>query len=388
MIEGSSAPPTFVRNLILGLSEEPTIQLAVLGKSSARRVLPNVKVIASDYDRLASLIIVVKLVKEAILRPKLLLEAKRLTTPARGLKEWIKRWYRTVQILKYNPQILHFQWAAHIEAYQRLIAARRYKCLISLRGTQISVHPVVNPETDALYREVFPYCHFHAVSEAMKNKALQYAVPSDRVKVIYSPVPKTFFDAYDDNYPIERKPLRVLSLGRFHWIKGYPYAIEAIRLLIERGIDVQYTIVAQGKPPGEILFQISDRDLESHVKILGGVPYSHVIALMKDSHLLLLSSVEEGLANVVVEAMALGLPVISTECGGMGEIVIQGETGWLVPARNPEAMADELEKFIHLPPGQLLAIRRNAYAMVKSKFQSDDNIRAFCAWYREVANEG
>jgi len=107
---------------------------------------------------------------------------------------------------------------------------------------------------------------------------------------------------------------------------------------------------------------------------------------MNQYDVLLLSRVEEGNANVVLEAMAVGLPVISTDCGGMREVVSNGETGWLVPPRNPAAIAKALEKFIHLPAALLLPIRRNAYTLVKSKFQADRNISAFCAWYHEVAN--
>lgn len=387
IIEGSSAPPSFVRNLILGLNAQPSVQVAVLAKSRARRLLPNVRVIPSDYDRFAGLSIAIELVKVGLIRPRLLLEARRLTTSTSVFREWIKAWYRIVQILRYDPQIIHFQWVAHIKAFQKLVCTKGCKIVISLRGFQINVHPVVDHKIDELYRRVFPKCYLHSVSEVIRENVInKYGVLENRVKVIYSSVPQSFFDAYEEFPVAGAKPLKILSIGRFHWKKGYCYALEAVNLLRRQGMDVDYTMVLKGGPSQEILYQISDRGLGEAVTIINGIPYDEVTGFMKQYDVLLLSSVEEGIANVVLEAMAVGLPVISTDCGGMREVVSNGETGWLVPPRNPAAIAKALEKFIHLPAALLLPIRRNAYTLVKSKFQADRNISAFCAWYHEVAN--
>ena len=66
---------------------------------------------------------------------------------------------------------------------------------------------------------------------------------------------------------------------------------------------------------------------------------------MQDFDLLILPSLNEGIANVVLEAMALGIPVISADCGGMSEVVLPNETGWLVPVRDSEAMGEAIIEF-------------------------------------------
>ena len=68
--------------------------------------------------------------------------------------------------------------------------------------------------------------------------------------------------------------------------------------------------------------------------------FDGVIPLISESDILLLSSVEEGVPNVILEAMALGTVVVSTDCGAVREIITDGENGFLVPVRDPRAIAD------------------------------------------------
>lgn len=387
IIEGSASPPSFVRNLIFGLARHPMVHVAVLAKSGATKYLPDITVLKSDFKKFSRVRVISRLVVECLTRPGRIAKAVRLTTPARSFKEWLKGCYRIVLILSFNPEILHFQWATHAGPYLRLVQEGRFKCVVSLRGSQINVRPIVDPLVNELYRKIFPKCHLHAVSGVMKDKVIKYGVAQEHIKVIYSSVPKSFFDAYDDCSVVKGKPLKILSIGRFHWIKGYWYAIEGVNLLRHRGMEVHYTMVLKGGPSQEILYQISDRGLRDVVSIIDGIPYSEVTEFMKRHDVLLLSSVEEGIANVVVEAMAVGLPVISTDCGGMREVVIDGETGWLVPIRNSVAIADALEKFMLLSDADIFSIRRKAHALVKSKFSAERNVQLFCDWYADIARK-
>jgi colanic acid/amylovoran biosynthesis glycosyltransferase len=145
--------------------------------------------------------------------------------------------------------------------------------------------------------------------------------------------------------------------------------------------------VLQDGPTEEILFQIEDRGLKDHVKILNGVSHAKIVQFMKQNNVLLLPSLEEGIANVVLEAMAMGLPVITTDCGGMREIVIESETGWMVPIRNPSAMANALEKFTQLSSIEVGSVRRKAHELVKEKCSTQHNLETFCNWYRQIVEE-
>src|SRR5690606_27197752 len=124
-----------------------------------------------------------------------------------------------------------------------------------------------------------------------------------------------------------------------HWKKGYAYAIRAVAELKNQGYSVLYQIVGMNRQDEELLFLISELGLEHEVILHKGISQEKLMALMQTQDILLLSSLEEGIANVVLEAMAIGLPVISTDCGGMNEVVIPGKSGLLVPKRDPKAMA-------------------------------------------------
>ena len=107
---------------------------------------------------------------------------------------------------------------------------------------------------------------------------------------------------------------------------------------------------------------------------------------MATSNLLLLPSLNEGIANVVLEAMAMSLPVISSDCGGMSEVVKHRETGWLVPIRNPKAIADAVIDYSQTSNKELSNIVKNANELIKSEFNTKENIAQFINLYKSVMN--
>ncbi len=97
--------------------------------------------------------------------------------------------------------------------------------------------------------------------------------------------------------------------------------------------------------------------------------------------MLLLPSLEEGIANVVLEAMALGVPVISTDCGGMNEVVKHGETGWLIPVLNLHTLASTIIHFKNASIEKKVFIVNNAYKHLKAYFDREHAIVQFDKFY-------
>ena len=92
----------------------------------------------------------------------------------------------------------------------------------------------------------------------------------------------------------------------------------------------------------------------------------------------------EGIANVVLEAMSMGLPVISTDCGGMAEVVKHKETGWLIPMRDAKAIETAIIDFHNTSQEKLQSIVLQAHELVKREFDYDKNIAKFIALYNSV----
>jgi glycosyltransferase involved in cell wall biosynthesis len=322
-----------------------------------------------------------------LLNPRLLSDSLSLLTRSGNRKVDILRLFQVAKIVKFNPDIIHIQWALHLQEVTRLLLhPTRFKIVVSLRGKQINVTPVINKEVATFYEHWFTkVAAVHAVSQAIAAKTLQYGVVPERIHVIYSGVPEIFLQAFRKDDVFARAPLKILSVGRFHWVKGYGYAIDAMKILKSMNVSFHYTIIAQGEIPDEIIHQIHTYKLKDYVSIVKGIPYSKMIGEMKSHSVFLLPSLEEGIANVVLEAMAIGLPVLSTNCGGMQEVVMPGETGLLVSRRDAMSIANAIIVFQQMSDQDVHHLRKNAWEKVKADFSQPQQIQKFIELYQSLS---
>src|SRR5690606_662358 len=196
---------------------------------------------------------------------------------------------------------------------------------------------------------------FHSVSKAIAaNGNKIWTSPKKIDKVIYTGLPLQEI-SFSENY-MRSIPLKLLSIGRAHWIKGYDYALHTCKQLKEKKIPFLYTIIG-GAGDEELQFLVADLGLEDCVFLENRKSQKEVFKLMAEAALLLMPSLDEGIPNVVVEAMAIGLPVISTDCGGVPELITNDKEGWLVPTRNPQALAGAIEDFLGLSLNKVEEVR-------------------------------
>jgi colanic acid/amylovoran biosynthesis glycosyltransferase len=144
--------------------------------------------------------------------------------------------------------------------------------------------------------------------------------------------------------------VRVLTVGRLVPKKGVDYALRAIGSLKKRGAlnGFHYDIVGDG-PEREALVKLTDKlELGKHVSFHGAQSHQQIAEWMQKSHILLAPSVTasngdmEGIPTTIMEAMASGMPVVSTRHSGIAELVDDGVTGMLCPERDFEKIADAL----------------------------------------------
>jgi len=142
--------------------------------------------------------------------------------------------------------------------------------------------------------------------------------------------------------------MRVLSVGRFVEKKGFAHAVAAMTPFAEQGLDVQLTIVGHGPQFDEVQRLANEGPAADRIHLLGWKDNQEVARLMNEADVFLAPSVrstcgdEEGTPTVILEAMARGLPVVSTIPSGIPEMIEDGVSGFLVPERDVGAIVERL----------------------------------------------
>lgn len=286
-------------------------------------------------------------------------------------------------VLYHRPDIFHIQWAKSISDWM-WVQEFGIKLVLSLRGAHINYSPIADPELAQTYRNYFPRLDgFHAVSEAIAREAQHYGADPQKIQVVYSGL--TDLDAVFDKKP-KNEVFEILSVGRSHWKKGYDYALQAMQLLGDKKIDFNYTLIG-GKGAEELEFLKADLGLQDRVQLLGNMPFEIVQQKMFQADVLLLSSVEEGIANVVLEAMQLGTLVLSTDCGGMREVIQDGKNGFIVPVRDPQKMAETIIKIISLSKEEKEKIIQKAKITIEQNHSDTKMVSDMMTLYNQVLNQ-
>jgi glycosyltransferase involved in cell wall biosynthesis len=166
--------------------------------------------------------------------------------------------------------------------------------------------------------------------------------------------------------PIPARP-RLVSVGRLAEPKGHLLLIEAAARLRERGPEFELVLVGDGPLRGEIEGMIDRLDLRGHVRITGYLGSPEVRRELEAARALVLPSFAEGLPVVIMEALALGRPVISTYVAGIPELVEPGRNGWLVPAGAVEPLAEAMAEALAADPAELEAMGRAGAARVAER---------------------
>jgi glycosyltransferase involved in cell wall biosynthesis len=206
------------------------------------------------------------------------------------------------------------------------------------------------------------------------------------VRVLYAPPgvdTAVFRPAAADEAPAERP--YILAVGRFSDIRKNPLLLLTAYARLLQGPDDGPDLVLAGSDPPAPEFWARARalGLGGRIRMVLGPGAEALAALFRRSLCLVLSSDEEGFGVVVIEAMASGVPVVSTRCGGPDGIITDGVDGYLVDRDDAEAMAERLGR-LALDPGAARAMGRRALATVEARFADRIAGEAFLKVYDDL----
>ena len=184
-------------------------------------------------------------------------------------------------------------------------------------------------------------------------------------------------DQFPCQIPRDRPP-HILAVGRLVEKKGFNHLIDAIARLRRDGIACECTIIGEGGKRSELAAQITALGLDDQVHLIGNRTQAEVKAYLHHAAMLVAPCIisadgdRDGLPTILVEAMALGTPCISTDIVGIPELIYDGETGLLVPPHDPDALAAAITRLLEKPAyGEHLAA--NARAHIEQHYDIHQN---------------
>ena len=192
-----------------------------------------------------------------------------------------------------------------------------------------------------------------AVSEgAARDLAQTMQCRASRIHVIYNPIIGQEFwrrateILVDSRIDVDARPM-VLAVGRLHYLKDYPTLLRAFSVL-RRHLDARLVFLGDGEERATLEGLTRDLGLAESVGFLGNV--ANPLPYMSRARVLALSSVAEALPTVLIEALAMNLPVVATDCPtGPREILCDGAYGTLVPVGDSERMAQAILEVLRAP---------------------------------------
>ena len=250
-----------------------------------------------------------------------------------------------------QADIIHYQWPGHWKTYRILAKKYNKPSVLSLRGRQINILPYVPGEEryrKQLAKALSDCDAYHCVSRAILEEAKTLGLEDDARAYIIRPAVDPVF-VFPEVNELPENPLRIIMIGSLMWRKGYDYALLGIKQAKEFGLNVSLSIFGEGEDRKRIEYMIHELDIQNEVSLLGLKKPEEVRDLLQSNHILLHTSVSEGIANVILEAMACGLAVITTDAGGIDEVIQDRDNGLLIAARDPDAVFSRISEVYSNP---------------------------------------
>lgn len=288
-------------------------------------------------------------------------------------------------LFKNNIDIIHINWSTSLPKFSHLYNTSNFKIICSFYGRITNISLNVNQNLFQLLNQHLPNVDgYHAVSKELAKNATKAGVPFNKIKVIPSSVKSELTRWNDEKDTTEiDQPLNIVSVARLHWKKGYDIALKGMAELKKQGINFDYNIIGKGED-FEINFLIRHLKLEHNVNVTGHLSHEASLRKIKKADLLLLPSVEEGIANVAIEAMALKTPIATSSLNGMLEVIEDKKNGFVFETRDFHDMAKKIFEISNYSAEALDKIKQNACESVIEGYTWEQNILEFKSLYNSA----
>ena len=222
-------------------------------------------------------------------------------------------------------------------------SAKKLPYIISLRGSDVPGrharlkldYKILGPAFRGIWKKAAALV---ACSEGLKVRALRF-LPSVSIEVIPNGVDLDSFCPAETARKSDA--LRLLTVGRLSVTKRVQMLIDAVEILHRDGRKLHLTIVGGGQAEQELREIVSTRDLGEVIEMAGRVRAENMPQLYRDNDVFVSASMQEGMSNAMLEAMASGLPIVTTRCEGVEELI--ADNGMVVEQANAQSIAEAVE---------------------------------------------
>ncbi len=262
--------------------------------------------------------------------------------------------YGVIPFLKmsdYDIVHCHFGTVGQFVAELKRMGALRGRLITAFHGYDVTQYIKQNGRN--VYARLFRNCDIvMPISEKWKNELARLGCEEEKI-VVHRMGIDTEKYYFNPRVPRAGNKIRLLTVARLVEKKGIAYAIEAAAKIIKKFQGVEYSIVGDGPLKADLEITIKRLNMSGNIKLVGWKTQDEIIDIMKNAHILLAPSVtcengdQEGIPVVLMEAMAQGIPVISTFHSGIPELVQDGISGSLVNERDVPAIVNKLEFLIN-----------------------------------------
>ena len=285
--------------------------------------------------------------------------------------------YINAHILPSKLDWLHFGFATTGIMRENVAAAIGSKMAVSIRGYDIAVYPLKHRACyDLLWKKID---RLHTISDDLLEVAYRWglskATPVTRI------TPAIEFGKFDVGSRVDGGQVNILTVARLNWKKGIRYAIHAMKILTDANVSFTYTIIGEGEDWDNLLFMCHQLGIADKVKFAGKVSSDKIGDYYKQNTIYLQPSVQEGFCNAVLEAQAAGLLCIVSDAEGLPENVLNGATGWVIPKRQPAAIANAILGAISITQNEKEKLVFYARERVKTEFSLEKQTSEFVQFY-------
>ena len=246
---------------------------------------------------------------------------------------------------QFNLIDAHF---AYPDGYAASLLGKWFKIpvTITLRGTEVPLSKMP-ARKEKMMLALDNATKVFSVANSLKEHVVKLGADPDKIEVVGNAVDTGKF------YPVDKQEAKkqldisetakvIVSVGALVERKGFHRILEVMPALLKKFPDVVFLIVGGNSPEGGIQprleKQVETNNLQKHVRFLGALPASELKVPLSAADVFVLATANEGWANVFLEAMACGLPVVTTDVGGNQEVVNNTDLGIIVPFGDPEAL--------------------------------------------------